>query len=132
METEGDLRRRDALVDEPRRGGRRKRPGVPDLGERISSFMGDYSLSELSARSGISESYLSRIVAGHVTNPTIDFVMRISGALGVMVSELIGEVNPGSQNVDRNSLRLKDALHQIDQAGDIIRNVIYQKDGPQN
>jgi transcriptional regulator with XRE-family HTH domain len=45
--------------------------------------------SELSARTGISVSYMSRIIQGEVVNPTIDFVTRIAEGLGVTESELL-------------------------------------------
>jgi len=85
-------------MDTERKGGRFKKPGVPDLGARIKSLMGDtLSASELSARSGVSSSYLSRIIQGEVTNPTLDYAVRIGEGLGVTVSELIGQT-PLSQN----------------------------------
>ena len=45
--------------------------------------------SELSARTGISVSYLSRIIRGEVPNPTIDFVTRIAAGLGVTETQLL-------------------------------------------
>lgn len=73
--------------------GRTRKQGDTALGRRITGLMdeGKVSLSELSARSGISVSYLSRIVRGEVTNPTIDFAVRIAGGLHVPTSELLGE-----------------------------------------
>ena len=78
---------------EERKGGRFKKPGIPNLGDRINHLMSQSNMNaaELSARSGISSSYLSRILQGGTTNPTIDFVVRIGGGLGVTVSELIGQ-----------------------------------------
>jgi transcriptional regulator with XRE-family HTH domain len=70
---------------------RKKQRGVPTLGERTMSLMEASKLnaSELSARTGISVSYLTRIIQGEVVNPTIDFVIRIAAGLGVTESELI-------------------------------------------
>jgi transcriptional regulator with XRE-family HTH domain len=70
---------------------RTKQRGVPTLGERVTSLMEALNLnaSELSARTGISVSYLTRIIQGEVVNPTIDFVMRIADGLGVTESELL-------------------------------------------
>lgn len=70
---------------------RTKQRGVPTLGERITRLMEASKLnaSELSARTGISVSYLSRIIQGEVVNPTIAFVMRIAAGLGVTESELL-------------------------------------------
>jgi transcriptional regulator with XRE-family HTH domain len=72
---------------------RTKRHGVPNLGERISRLMETANLnaSELSARTSISVSYLTRIIRGEVVNPTIDFVSRIASGLGVTETELIRE-----------------------------------------
>jgi transcriptional regulator with XRE-family HTH domain len=73
---------------------RRKQRGVPKLGERIKRIMEFLNLdaSELSARTGISGSYLSRILKGTVVNPTIDFVTRIADGLGVTETELVRDV----------------------------------------
>lgn len=87
---------------EERKGGRFRKPGIPDLGERITNLMSDLSASQLSARSEISLSYLTRIIQGEITNPTIDFVVRIGNGLGVTVSELIGQT-PLPQNRDTYS-----------------------------
>ena len=46
--------------------------------------------SDLSAETGISASYLSRILRGGVKNPTIDFVARMSKALHTPIEELLG------------------------------------------
>jgi transcriptional regulator with XRE-family HTH domain len=72
---------------------RTKRHGVPNLGERISRLMETANLnaSELSARTSISVSYLTRIIRGEVVNPTIDFVSRIASGLGVTETELLRE-----------------------------------------
>jgi transcriptional regulator with XRE-family HTH domain len=74
---------------------KKKMRGVPMLGERINRFMATANLnaSELSARSGISTSYLSRILNGEVANPTIDFVTRIAAALGVTETKLVRDAN---------------------------------------
>jgi transcriptional regulator with XRE-family HTH domain len=73
------------------RVAKKKMRGVPQLGERIKRFMEAANLdaSELSARTGISTSYLSRILNGEVANPTIDFVKRIADGLGVTETELV-------------------------------------------
>lgn len=72
---------------------RTKQRGVPNLGERITSLMETEHLnaSELSARTGISVSYLTRIIKGEVVNPTADFLIRIAAGLGVTESELLRE-----------------------------------------
>jgi transcriptional regulator with XRE-family HTH domain len=47
-------------------------------------------ISALSARTDISDSYLARILRGDVTNPTVDFVIRIANGLGVTESDVLG------------------------------------------
>jgi transcriptional regulator with XRE-family HTH domain len=75
---------------------RHKQQGIPDLGALLEQHMRrqGLELSELAARSGISLSYLARIHRGEVTNPTIAFVLRLAGAFGLTVSELLGEEEP--------------------------------------
>lgn len=82
---------------------RAKQSGVPELGQRVMAALQaqDLTVSDLSARSGISQSYLSRVAAGKVTNPTIEFVLRIAHALGMTVSELLGEERQSTQADER-------------------------------
>ena len=67
----------------------------------------DLDASELSARTGISTSYMSRILNGEIVNPTIDFVKRIAAALGVTETELVRE---DVEYEDGQSLRKRQAI----------------------
>jgi transcriptional regulator with XRE-family HTH domain len=73
----------------------------------------ELSAAELSAAAGISESYLSRILSGEVTNPTIDFALRLARALGVTVSELLGEEPVSSGESERLLSRLDQLLEEL-------------------
>lgn len=70
--------------------------GAPNLGKRIEQRMEERGIDStiLSSRSGISISYVNRIIHGDVANPTIDFVIRLAAALGVAVSDLVGPSPP--------------------------------------
>ena len=119
-------RREPSPQTKERKGGKTKKEGVPDLGKRITDFMGtELKLSDLSAKSGISPSYLSRIVNGEVTNPTIDFAMRISRGLGITVSELIGETQKTPEGINRAQLII--AFDQLEEARNTLRNVIFDQ-----
>jgi transcriptional regulator with XRE-family HTH domain len=75
----------------PRAKGR----GLPQLGQRLALCLSEQGMSEsdLAARSGVSQSYISRILRGQVTNPTIEFAMRLAHALNMTVSEFLGETS---------------------------------------
>jgi transcriptional regulator with XRE-family HTH domain len=92
---------------------RTKKRGVPSLGERIRQLMEALQLeaSELSARTGISESYLSRIIRGEVPNPTIDFVIRIAAGLGVTETQLL---RPELRRRSRGALAAQPLEEQFD------------------
>lgn len=82
------------------------------------------TLSGLSARSGISQSYLSRVAAGKVTNPTIEFVLRIAHALGMTVSQFLGEEHPVSLPLESSTAyeprlrQLEDQVAELQAAGE--------------
>lgn len=73
-----------------------KKSGDTALGQRLTWLMEQQGLlpTELAARTGISESYLSRLLRGTVTNPTLDFILRLAAGLGVTVTELLS-AQPG-------------------------------------
>jgi len=52
------------------------------------------SQSDLSKLSGVSQTMIGAIERG-VTSPTLGIVVKLANALGVSVSELIGETKPG-------------------------------------
>lgn len=64
------------------------------------------SLTDLSRISGVSRGYLHLIEKGE-QNPSQDKLVAIANALGVMVAELIGEVERGEELLDiPESLRI--------------------------
>lgn len=61
------------------------------LGERIKVLRKekDMTISELAERAGIAKSYLSSIERNKQTNPSIQFIEKVSEALGVSVNDLL-------------------------------------------
>lgn len=97
------------------------------FGSRVAALLDERrcSLSELSARTGISVSYLSRITNGHVSNPTLDFAVRIAVGLGVGLNALVTlpESGPTADQGDeaderRQVDRLRDAVRRLERLAD--------------
>ncbi|WP_100010397.1 helix-turn-helix domain-containing protein [Lentibacillus sediminis] len=65
------------------------------IGEKIKELRQDkkMSLSELAEKANVAKSYLSSIERNLQTNPSIQFIEKISNVLGVSVNELIQEEN---------------------------------------
>lgn len=63
------------------------------IGEKIKELRQDkkMSLSELAEKANVAKSYLSSIERNLQTNPSIQFIEKISNVLGVSVNELIQE-----------------------------------------
>lgn len=61
------------------------------LGERIKTLRNEQELtiSELAERAGVAKSYLSSIERNKQTNPSIQFIEKISEALGVSVNDIL-------------------------------------------
>jgi transcriptional regulator with XRE-family HTH domain len=74
-------------------GGKMTADAGHQIGIRIRNFRekAGMSLAELSRKSGISRGYLYQIERGE-SSPTQDKLLDIAEALGVLVSELIGEI----------------------------------------
>jgi transcriptional regulator with XRE-family HTH domain len=98
---------------------RTKQRGVPTLGGRVTSLMeaAQLNASELSARTGISVSYMTRIIQGEVINPTIDFIIRIAAGLGVTESELLRE-----DEEDKDAGRGKKTNHKAAGHGQVLKS----------
>lgn len=62
------------------------------VGTRLKYFrrIKEYSISELSEKTGISKSYLSYIERGIQKNPSLQIVSKLASALGITVDELMG------------------------------------------
>ena len=63
------------------------------IGEKIKQLRNekDLSISELADRAGVAKSYLSSIERNIQSNPSIQFMEKISQVLGVSVNELLRE-----------------------------------------
>ena len=61
------------------------------LGERIKALRKEQQLtiSELAEKAGVAKSYLSSIERNMQTNPSIQFIEKISEALGVPLNDII-------------------------------------------
>ncbi|WP_010098554.1 helix-turn-helix domain-containing protein [Ornithinibacillus scapharcae] len=71
------------------------------IGEKIKQLRKDkkMSISELAEKANVAKSYLSSIERNLQTNPSIQFIEKISSVLGVSVNEIINE-----ENIEVNSL----------------------------
>ncbi|RDW15655.1 helix-turn-helix domain-containing protein [Oceanobacillus chungangensis] len=65
------------------------------IGEKIKKLRQDkkLSISELAERAGVAKSYLSSIERNLQSNPSIQFIEKISSVLGVSVNDLIKDMN---------------------------------------
>ena len=74
------------------------------IGEKIKQLRKEkkLSISELAERAGVAKSYLSSIERNLQSNPSIQFIEKISEVLGVTVNELLN--NEVNESVDDHSL----------------------------
>jgi XRE family transcriptional regulator, master regulator for biofilm formation len=65
------------------------------IGEKIKKLRQEkrMSISELAEKAGVAKSYLSSIERNLQSNPSIQFIEKISTVLGVSVNEIINEEN---------------------------------------
>lgn len=63
------------------------------IGQRIKQYRNEkgYSLSELAEKAGVAKSYLSSIERNLQTNPSIQFLEKVSAVLDVSVHTLLNE-----------------------------------------
>ncbi|CAG9620766.1 helix-turn-helix domain-containing protein [Sutcliffiella rhizosphaerae] len=61
------------------------------IGERIKKYREQrkMSMSELAERAGVAKSYLSSIERNLQSNPSVQFLEKVSGVLGVAVNTLL-------------------------------------------
>ncbi|MGD6832406.1 helix-turn-helix domain-containing protein [Sutcliffiella halmapala] len=75
------------------------------IGERIKKYREQrkLSMSELADRAGVAKSYLSSIERNLQSNPSVQFLEKVSSVLGVSVNTLLHDDNEESQkeNLDR-------------------------------
>ncbi|WP_067727083.1 helix-turn-helix domain-containing protein [Oceanobacillus damuensis] len=66
------------------------------IGEKIKKLRQEkrMSISELAEKAGVAKSYLSSIERNLQSNPSIQFIEKISAVLGVSVNDVINENDP--------------------------------------
>lgn len=71
----------------------REREGENMIGQRIKQLrlQKQLSLSELAEKAGVAKSYLSSIERNLQSNPSVQFLEKISAVLGISVQSLIRE-----------------------------------------
>lgn len=77
------------------------------IGEKIRELRKQkkMSISELAERAGVAKSYLSSIERNLQSNPSIQFMEKISDVLGVTVNELINDnTNNEPEHLDQDWL----------------------------
>lgn len=72
------------------------------LAERLTGFrkLAGLNQKELAKRASVSEATVSRIEAGIITDPRHDMLVALSTALGVTVSDLVGDSEAGKEEAD--------------------------------
>jgi XRE family transcriptional regulator, master regulator for biofilm formation len=75
------------------------------IGQRIKKYrlQNEMSLSELAEKSGVAKSYLSSIERNLQSNPSIQFLEKISTVLGVSVNTLLNDEESNSENEELDS-----------------------------
>ena len=79
------------------------------IGERIKQIRKDrhMSLSELADRANVAKSYLSSIERNIQTNPSVQFLEKISKELNISMNYLLhGEQNTNEEGLDDDWLKL--------------------------
>lgn len=78
------------------------------IGNRIQQLRKSkgLSLSELAERAGIAKSYLSNVERNIQSNPSIQFLEKVSEVLKVPVESLISEPQAGEDQLDQQWLNL--------------------------
>ncbi|MGV3464313.1 MAG: helix-turn-helix domain-containing protein [Heyndrickxia sp.] len=75
------------------------------IGQRIKNFrlQKKLSLSELAERAGIAKSYLSSIERNIQSNPSVQFLEKVSAVLGVSVNALLHDEEDGINQAELDS-----------------------------
>jgi transcriptional regulator with XRE-family HTH domain len=107
---------------------RTKQEGFPGLGQQITRLMEErgYTPSDLSARSQISLSYLTRILRGEVGNPTIVYLKRIADALGMTVTDLLPDDFGSPITSTQLVAESQDQLQAISQRLETLHQMVEQ------
>lgn len=83
------------------------------IGEKIKTLRQEQnlSISELADKAGVAKSYLSSIERNIQTNPSIQFIEKISQVLGVSVNDLLNEPTLSDEELDDEWLEIvKEAM----------------------
>ncbi|MCQ6275201.1 helix-turn-helix domain-containing protein [Bacillus sp. V3B] len=77
------------------------------IGDRVKKLRQEkkMSLSELALKAGVAKSYLSSLERNLQTNPSVQFLEKISTVLGVPVDNLILE-HPNKEDLDSEWMKL--------------------------
>lgn len=85
------------------------------IGPRIKKYrtQKNLSLSELAERAGVAKSYLSSIERNLQSNPSVQFLEKVSSVLGVSVNTLLDEQNEDDpKELDHDWVKLvQDAMN---------------------
>ena len=75
------------------------------IGERIKHYrkLQKMSLSELAENAGVAKSYLSSIERNLQSNPSIQFLEKISDVLGISVNQLLHDEADEAENIELDS-----------------------------
>lgn len=78
------------------------------IGEKIKQLRKEkkMSISELAGKAGVAKSYLSSIERNLQTNPSIQFIEKISSVLGISANDLIREEEENDQQLDGEWLQI--------------------------
>lgn len=90
-----------------------KREGERMIGERVKKLRQNkkMSLSELAERAGVAKSYLSSLERNLQTNPSIQFLEKLSAVLDVSVNDLLFDSHGAKRDLDPEWLKLvKEAM----------------------
>jgi XRE family transcriptional regulator of biofilm formation len=93
--------------------------GIMMIGERIQLLRKrkNLSLTELSEKASVAKSYLSSIERGIQQNPSIQFLEKVGGVLGVTVEEFLHTVEPGAEHKDSLDVEWADLVKEAMMSG---------------
>ncbi|RSK28371.1 helix-turn-helix domain-containing protein [Bacillus sp. HMF5848] len=83
------------------------------IGDRLKKYrlQKGLSLSELAERAGVAKSYISSIERNLQTNPSIQFLEKVSTVLDIPLNSLLYDDTEMDDNLDQDWLKLvKDAM----------------------
>lgn len=99
-----------------------KEGGIPKFGDLLHVLRKDrgMSLGELERASGVGKGYLSELEQGAKGNPSVEIVQKISRALDVPMSKLLGETETEGGILGTLPRGLKDFIDRAEQQGSPI------------